>query len=355
MARKFDVSALTLSPDEVRDVAEVIVEQAFENGRLSDIHDIQTGISHQMQILFASRLGIGGKALTNCTPEEIAGLNFTQKYWNPALVAGRFTHCANDEHSLFKILKEATNVYPEFFNRLDSQELKLVIALLLTHIEESVLAKVWFSDTLADDYADTNGTGSGVFTNGTDFGVFNQFEGLFKQIFADASIPKHTIAKNAGVNYAAQELAAGEGHTILKSVYRKADSRLKSKANAVFLVTSDVFDNFLDTIEDKEFNGGIVTTLTDGREVVKYRNKVLINMESWKRNIEEFQDNGTKWNLPHRVVFTTPENIPVGTLSDGDMENLRSIFDEPNNLNIIDYGYFLDAKLGEGYMTSVAY
>ncbi len=352
---KFDVSALTLNPTEVSEVSEVIVEQAFVNGNLSSIHDIQTGISHKEQILFLSRMGIGGKALTNCTPAEIAGLNFTEKFWNPALVAGRFTHCANDENGLFKILKQASNVYPEFFNRLDSQELKLVVALMLTHMEESIQAKVWFSDTDADDYDDTNSTGTGVFTNGTDFGVFNQFEGLFKQIFADSAIPKYAITQNTGNSYANQTITDAQAFAIIKNVWANADSRLKSQADGQILVTSDIYYGYLNHIETTEGSGGITSMMVDGVNMITYRGVPVINMEHWTRNITEYQNNGTKLNLPHRAVYTTPGNIPIGTLSQSDLQNLRSIFDEVNNENIIDYGYFLDAKFGESYMASVAY
>ncbi len=347
---KFDVTSLTLNPKEVDDVSKVIVEQAFVNGNLSEEHDVQTGISYQEQILFASRMGIGGKALTNCTPAELEALKFTEKFWTPALVAGRFTHCANDENQLFKILKKASNVYPDFFNRLDSPELKLVVALLLTHIEESVRAKAWFSDTAADDV-----NGSGVFTAGADLDIFNQFDGLFKQIFADGTIPVTTIAKNAGVTYAGQAVTAAEAYAAIKGVWEKADSRLKSDPDGKIYVTPEIYYGFMDTVEDKEFNGGVVTTLLDGRQALSYRGVPIINMEHWGRNIKTFQDDGTVWNLPNRIVYTTPSNIPIGTLSEGDLQNLRSIFDEPNNVNILDYGYFLDAKFGESYMASVAY
>ena len=343
---KFDVSALTLNPDEVDNVQNVVVEKAFVSGRLSDNYDIQTGISHNQRIVFAAKMGIGGKALSSCTPAELASIVFTEKTWTPALTAGRFTHCANDENSLFKILKQASSVYPDWFDRDSSPELQLVGALILMSMEESVPAKAWFSDTAA---------AIPVFTAGTDLGIWNQFDGLWKQIFADAGIFRHTITKNAAATYVLQELAADEGITFLEKVFLGADSRLRGNPEAKFYCTGDIYDNFMTTVENKEFAGGIVRTLIDGRPGLSYHNIPIYKELIFDEVIRTHQDNGTKYNVPHRMVLTVPSNIPFGTLSTSDLDSLRSIFDEPNNLNIIDFGYFLDAKFGETYMASVAY
>jgi hypothetical protein len=350
MAAKFDVSALTLSQAEVTDIAKIIIEQAFVNSALAMEHEVLTGVAYDEQILFLDQMAIGGKALTGCTPAEIDGLVFSEKVWTPKLIAGRLTHCANDENQLFKILKKAQSVYPDFFDRQNSQEIKLLLALITTHIEESVRAKVWFSDTAAALIA-----GGGVFKAGTDVGIFNQFDGLFKQIFADATIPKVSITENAGLTYAAQKVASDDAVTYLESVYDNADSRLQSNPEAKFYLTPDIWTGLLKEIADKEANGGIVTTLTDGRKELTYMGIPVIRKNDWDRVIKTYQDNGTVYNIPNRIVLTTAGNIPVATLNEGDMQNLRSFYDQVTNSNYVDYGYYLDAKFGQSYMASVAY
>lgn len=346
MAQKFNVAALTLNPDEVTEVSAIVVEKAFVEGRLTENYDIQTGISHDQQIVFLAKMGISGKAMTACVPAELDALVFTEKTWTPKLVAGRSTHCANDENQLFKILKQARNVYPDHFDRSGSQELQMVAALILMSMEESIPAKAWFSDTVA---------AIPVFTAGTDLDIWNQFEGLWKQIFADAAIPVFAITKNLGANYAAQALAADEGRTILNKVYLQADSRLRGNSEAKFYVTGDLYDNFMTTVETVEGAGGIVKTLLDGRPGLSYHNIPIFRELVFDEVIKVHQDTGVKWNLPHRVCLTTPGNIPFGTLSTSDLAKLRSFFVEKDNANIIDFGYFLDAKFGESYMASVAY
>ena len=101
MATKFDITGLTLNPQEATEVSEAVVEQVFVQNDLNQINDIQTGIQMKEQIVFVGQLGIGGEALTGCTPAEQDALEFTQKYWDPALIAGRFTNCQNDLNKLF--------------------------------------------------------------------------------------------------------------------------------------------------------------------------------------------------------------------------------------------------------------
>lgn len=350
MATKFDVTGLVLNPDEVTNVSEIIVEKGFLSGKLSDNYDVHTGISHDQSIVFLASLGITGKALTSCTPAEIGGLVFTEKVWTPKLIAGRFSFCITDENQLIKWLKQAQKVYNDYFDRSNSTDLQMVAAAILMSMEESIPAKAWFSDTTADDYA-----GGGVFTNGTDLGLFNQFDGLFKQIFADAGIPVHAITQNAGASYVAQALPTDGGLAILTGVHDNADSRLTSDPQAKFYVTGDLYKNFLYTLANKEYNGGITKTIEDGRTQLQFLGIPIYEELMFDRIIKTYQDNGTKWNLPHRVVLTTQDNIPIGTLSTTDLDSLRTIFDEPNNVTLIDFGYFLDAKHGENYRTSVAY
>ena len=344
MATKIDVSALTLNAEEASAVSEVIVEKVFVQGELSAVHDIQTGIQHQTQIVFAGNLDVGGEALAGCTPAEQAALALTQKYWTPALVAGRFTHCANDMAQLTKIFRKAQKVEPDFYDRVSSEEMGLLVAKVTDSLKVSV------GDTAAAVQPGGNFTIAGF--NG---GLWNQFDGLWKQIFADADVPRATITENAGVTYVAQALGAGASETYLRSMYEGADARLLGDSDAQILVTRSIWDNYLTAIETKQATGGIIERLENGAVSMKYRGIPMILMNEWDRTIRKFQDDLTVHFRPHRAVMTTPSNIPIGTLSESDLQNFESFYDKKDKTNFVDYGYFLDAKFGESYMASVAY
>lgn len=350
MATKFDISALTLNPQEVTDVSAAVVEQVFIQNDLNEINDIQTGIQMKEQIVFVGQLGVGGEALTGCTPAEQDALVFTQKYWDPALIAGRFTNCQNDLNKLFKLFQKAEKANPDFFDKENKPEMNMLAAAIIESIKTSVHAKAWYSDTAADDFA-----GGGNFTNGTNLGLFNQIDGLWKQIFADGTAYRYTIAENAGVSYAAQALADGKGFTILKDLYNGADPRLLGNPDAKFVVTRSIWDNYLDYLESTQNSGGFIEVTEDGRQMLKYRGYPVIMNNEWDRLQNLYQNNGTVVFRPHRAVFTVPGNIPIGTLSETDLQSLESWYEKKDKSNIVDFAYFLDAKLLESYMIAVAY
>jgi hypothetical protein len=350
MATKIDVSALTLNAEEVTQVSEAIVEQVFIQGELSQIHDVQTGIQHQKQIVFVNNLDVSGEALTGCVPAEQGGLTLTEKFWTPALIAGRYTHCAADLNQLLKIYQKAQRANPDFFDRISSQELGMLTAKVIEALKVSVSAKAWLGDTAAAVQPGGNFT-----IVGFNAGLWNQFEGLFKQIFADATIPRYTIAENAGATYALQALAANKAQTIFQEMYEAADSRLLGSPDAQILVTRSIWDNYLKTTETTQGNGGILTRQEDGVISLNYRGIPVIKMNEWDRTIRKYQDDLTVHFRPHRAVMTTPSNIPLGTLSESDLNSLESFYDQTLKSNIVDFAYFLDAKFGESYMASVAY
>lgn len=351
MATKIDVSGLTLNTKEAEELSQLISQRIFVDTPLAKVHNIQTGIQMAQQIVFVDNLDVGGEALTNCTPAEQDGLTMTEKAWAPALIAGRFSHCANDLNVLLKIFAKAKRVEPDFYDRIDSQEMALLMAKITDALRVSISAKAWLGDSAAAVVG-----GGGVFTvAGFNAGLWTQVNGLWKQIFADGNIPRYTISKNAEASYAAQKLAAGTSETIFRSMYEDADSRLLGAEDAQFLCTRSIWDNHLTFIESKQYNGGIISRLEDGVTSMSYRGIPIIMMPEWDRTIRKYQDTTAKHNIPHRAILTTPGNIPLGTLNEGDLQNLESFYDKKDKTNYVDYGYYLDAVFGESYMASVAY
>lgn len=352
----FDVSQLTLNPTEVQEASELIVEKLWKKGRLAELFDIQTGIGNKTQIVGVKRIPIGGGAPSDgnggvgCIPKAIGNIATTQKYWDPAIVTGRLTYCAQDENRLFKILQKWTNVYPDFFEKIPDDVQAMIVALLLDHIETSVIAKAFFSDTAADTV--TNG---GVFEDGTDLSVFNQIDGIWKEVFADTSIPKYTIAKNAGATYADQKITNDEAYEAIESVFDEADERLKSDPEAIIYVTSDLFWGYAKKLAAIEASGGFTKTIIGGRQALQYMGKTIVNMVDWTEVIKTYQNDGTKYNLPHRIIFTVKENMPIGTMDKKDLAKLRNDYSVDQNAVLTDYGYSLDANFLESYLMSVAY
>jgi len=348
-----DAEDLTLNAKEVESVSDVIFERVFNDSDLSEYHDIETGINVTTQIVLAGLVGLLGKKATGCTPNEAEGFALREKFWEPVLEDFRLSHCQLDMPALLKIFKKAQKINPDFFDMVGSEEFGVIIAAVERAMIENIHRKVWFNDKTA-----ALATGGGVFTAGTDLGYFNSFDGLFKQIFSDVTAgatPRVTITANAGANYAAQALAADAALTIFEGLVTKADERLIADDEAFILTTRSVADNYRATLRNKNLGAGFLEVVEGGRPKLYFDGIEVKVRYDWDRYIKAYQNNGTKWNLPHRAFLVVKQNIPVGTLSVEDLAKLDVFYDRTLKTNFMDAAYTLDAKHLEPYLTVAAY
>lgn len=349
-----NADALTLNAREAETVSEVIFERVFNESDLAEYHEVETGIDVKTQIAFATRLGLLGKETTGCTPNEAGGFSLTEKFWTPVLEDFRLKHCQTDMPALLKLFRKSQRINPDFFDMVGTQELGVVIAAVESALIENIHRKVWFNDKNANIV----GTGNGVFTTGTDLGYFNSFDGLFKQIFTEVPTSATNyvaISKNAGASYAAQTLEANAAIGIFEKMVTKADERLVSADDAFILATRSLADNYRATLRNSNLGSGFLEVVEEGRPKLYFDGIEVKVRYDWDRYIKDYQNNGTKYNLPHRAVLTTKSNIPVGTLSEDDLTKLDVFYDKTLKTNIMDAVYSLDAKHLEPYMTVAAY
>lgn len=340
-------SAFSFNAEELKDWSKVIHEMTYADPELNKLHQIDEGIAHNTQIVFAGGLGLMGKAVSGCTPAEIAGISLTEKFWTPIREDFRLKHCSADVNAQDKLINQFAKMNPDFYNVIEGSASTLgnfLVASVVSGFNEELMRKVWFNDILADTIA--NG---GVLTNGTDKDYFNTFDGFWKQIVA-LGAPEVVITKNAGATYAAQELAAGESIAILKGLNNAADSRLKNDPNRQFYVTNTIFEGYLNDLEDNQVSGAGNTMITEnGQTTLKYRGIEVVNCDFIDRYIDAYENDGTKRNLPHRAVLSTPQNLRVGTLAAGDFGEVDAFYDRTLKSNFIDGVYSVDAKHLEDY------
>lgn len=345
----FNFDNVTLSPKEVQELSKIIFESTFTNPALSEMHSIVEGIDMKTQILLMSSMGLVGKAANGtCTPEDSdAGIVATQKYWENNQLDIRIPYCAKDLPELLKAFGQKTNKYDVE----GSEEIKMIATRLLEALDEAILRLVWFGDKDAK-----NVVSGGTITNGIDVDYFNSVDGIWKQIFAGVTagdIKKTAIPSNTGTTFSSQELTAGEALTALRKVYNQSDSRLKNHAEGIFIVTQSVYDNFMDKLEDAGLNAVGSLAINDG--VMTYRGKKIIVSDFMDRMITSYMSNGTKYNLPNRIVFTIPTNIPIGTLDQEEFKELSIWYDKTDRKVYTENIFSLDAKVLEEYLISVAY
>lgn len=356
MASLINNGTFTFNQEELKDWSKVIHELTFNDKELTELHDIETGVKYNQQIVFAGRMGLMGKAVVGCAPNEVDGLTLTEKSWTPIREDFRLTHCSADVNAQDKLVNQMSKMNPDFYNVIEGSQSSVgafLVERVLSAFKENLLRKAWFNDT-AVAVAPT-----GVLTAGTDVDYFNSFDGLWKQIFSEVGTGDKNyveIANNAGVDYDGQVLASGEGIAILKEMYKKADSRLKGHADKKFYVTTSVWDAYLDDLEDIQNQGAGNTMINENGQIsLTYRGIPLEQMDFMDRTIQEFEDNGTTYYRPNRAVLTIPSNLPIATLATDDWGTLEAFYDKVSKKNYIDGIYTIDAKHLQSYLTVAAY
>lgn len=349
MASLINVAGLTINPDESRDISKLIIERELVNSELSEIHEIELGITHKMQIAFAGRMVDSLKKAVGCVPNTGSGVTMSEKFWDPAIFDSRWEHCAADLNGLLKLFQKAQKINPDFYDRIDSQEMGVIYSLVEAMMRDTIPVKVWFSNKAAI---------AGDFKAGTDLALYNVIDGLFKQIFAEITVASSNyvaITQNAGASYAAQVLPVDAALDYLTKVVNARDSRLAEDPNAIILATRSIVDNYRNTLRTKTIGAGFLEVLENGKTQLYFDGIKVVTMYVWDRNIKGLLDNGIKLDKPHRIVLTTPSNIPVGTTSVDDFETLTSFYDQYRKSNVLDVAFSLDAKHLESYMTVAAY
>lgn len=361
----FDVSQLTLNPQEAQAFSEFIAARVVEQPALSEIHDIRNGVKMKQQIVIDGKLGKTGVAASadSCgRTSSGAKVQVTQKYWEPVRIEDLFENCQRDVNDLFKpyYLRDARN-YRELYNIEGSDQMMYMAKKIIDSITEGASRIAWFGDT---DVAAATGGSAGLKVAG-DAKFYNMLDGLWKQIFDDGAgspseqlIGRYTIAKNtpAGSPAAIADLSAGESVTIFEGLWAAAKPALRQDRNAVIMVTRPIFENYRQFLQSKGENFSIDYTM-EGIQALRWNGVRVINMETiWDKPMEDFEyTTGGLAFLPYRAVFTSPDNIPVATLEEGDLDSLESWYNQDERKNKFAYGYTIDAKVIDEEHIVVAY
>jgi hypothetical protein len=362
MANGIDLSALTMNPIEVKDLQDFIIERVYNRPEFQAIHGtLRQDLKMKEQIVFASQFGKTGlKGDSTCTrkstpPESTA----TQKYWEPQGIEDTLVHCNKELDQLFKAYFGKITKYREEYE-IEGSDLEIFFSILM---EESMVATRWRAIWYADLNVAAAGAGTSGLVSAGDIPYYNYFDGLWEQIFdavAAVTLNRYTIALNAQVTKAAQLALTADlaKDTYFEEVLKLADPRLKAHEDARMYVTGEIWENYRQSLQNSGENFTIEFT-TEGFRQLKWNRYPIINMETiWDLETrEDFVDNTTNnaYDNPNRIVFTIPENIPVGTLNDNDFNELETWYERKDRTNYIAYGFSLDSKLLEEYMAVVAY
>ncbi len=348
-----DLEELTLNPEEARSSSEMIIREFEQLPEIRDLHDIQTGIERETFIPIvgeiSEELGQCLEGLGCNVPEEEASIVFSQKKWHPKSIGTRLKHCMKTTNPLFKVFKKKLN-HLESWDGTGSEEVAFIEERVLQALKKMVLRYSQWGDTdiTVDDL-----------TAGLDVSKFNCIDGVWKQIFQGVTAGKITrveIAENAGATYNAQNtLDEQRAWKVMRDLYNKSNPAILEMPGVAFFMTRSMFNNWVDFRESKGFDvccEGPEKALSSVRQ---YRGIPIKVINYWDTSIKKFFNNGTKLNLPNRVILSATSNMPIGTEDENSLSNLDSFYWKKDKANYVDIAFSLDTNVLLEDLISVAY
>lgn len=346
----FDPSLITFNGEEVSDISQILFEKQLQNPSLDFLHSIDEGIKAKKQIVIMGQLnGLLGGQSGGCDPTAASNtITPSEKFWDLATISDRLEFCYKELLPSFlnwtiKNGVEAADI-TDFVNFIVDNVLSNALA-------EAIFRNAWFGDTAA---AETTDSPVGVITPGIGLQYFNKMDGLWKQLFAVGAADSDRITsglatKNGLATFALQKFNQTDttnkvAINVLDLMLTDADLALRQSEGLRFYSTQSFFDQYKRELKfaniaftTEVVENGLIAIKSDGLDVIA--------IPLMDKIIKNYQSDGTRYHLPHRVALSTKEVLRIGTESVGTFNEFDIFYDKKSKKVIVDFELGLDAKV----------
>ena len=352
MAKYFE--NIPLQPENLRSLRDAIIKEVLEDENIRQVLTIRK-VRNGEPLATIGEMDAVGHAGAGCNPtfEEI-GINNALKRWALKAweIALKICYTNLEETIAEYCLKEGT----EIGDLTGTDFMAIYLELLATQMKRMIWRLAWFGDTAAKTI--TNG---GVVTDGTDITLMTANDGLFKRLFAIGTAnPSQVtaIAANSAASYAAQTAAIrtqGAATALVDSILLDANSMINLRGDAVLLMNKKLADALTYDVKREYKEIMPWDRVFDGFYVSYYDGVKVASIATWDYMINAYENTGTAWNKPFRVVYTTPQNLRVGCDANDPISDLDIWFNKDERMNKIYATGKLDTLVAEDERVHLAY
>lgn len=348
-------------------LSEVLFQETYSNPDLASVFNIKTGIKGQTQIGILSKIqtGLSGYNRSACdVTADTSTYTGSSKTWVPKYVSSRNSTCWDTFSGTFFQWGFKNGIAREDLT--DTDWATFMSEVLPHEINETIMRVAWFNDTAA-----VAGTDNNISVGNLKY--FTVIDGIWKQLYAivTASAARLTVnttvqTRNAAASFAAQAFTTADvtnkiATALLDSMYYGADMTLRSrpKSELAFYVTQTVADQYEKELKANATIPLSYTRIETGIDVLMSNGIKVIPMNFWDRMITGYfakAATNLASYLPHRALLTTAsDNLMIGTEDTTNMNSFDMFYDKATKANIVDYGVFMDAKVGHDLGVQLGY
>lgn len=352
MAKYF--TNIPLQPENLKSLKEALIKEVLEDENIRQVLTIKKVRSGE-PLAIIGEMDAVGHAGAGCNPnyDEI-GIGNALKRWALEAWEIALSICyQNLEETIAEYcLKEGTAIA----DLTGTDFMAIYLDMLSTQMKRMLWRFAWFGDKNADTVA--NG---GVITNGTDLTLINNNDGLFVRLFAiGTNDPTQVtaIAANSQASYSAQKAAIrtqGVATTLVDTILMDANPMINANGEAVLIMNKGLADAL--AMDIKKVYNQIMPweKIFDGVYVGYYGGVKVISVATWDYMINTYENTGSAWNKPYRVVFANPKNLLVGCDAAEPISDLDIWFEKKDRTNYIYATGKLDTLVGIDKNVHLAY
>jgi len=337
----FTLSIFDTPRDQIQDIRDAVLATPFTNPELTSNHRVIDGISVEKEIPVFDRgflmLGDGTECVTTTT--DVTMPSVARKVWTPTELGYRLSFCSSDFNKFFSYMKA------QGYNKLDLTQAQFWgwLADYIGENHQQELHRVtWFDDT---DAAATTASPAGVINSATKVPFYNQFDGLWKQIFTINAANADTYVEVPANSASGQALSAQAAYDMLDAMYNAASIRLMAdRSQLKFYVTDSVVRAFESYLRSQAVNSSfeLIQRTQDG---LAFSGIPLVTMPNWDVTIDNDMNVAGVKDKPHRALLTRPDNIPIGTETESNLTEMTTFYDRYQKKAFIDVFFLFDAKV----------
>lgn len=346
-----------ITPDNgaVRELSRLVFLEVLQADRIGTLLDIHRNVYNGDKLGLVGEFGMLGKAGVGCSP--VYGndaINTAEKVWDIKAWEIAEQLCYKDiENTLVKYtLESGTNIGDLTANDyLD----EIIVPRLELAMMKMYIRLAFFGDKDAENVTD-----GGIIKNGVDTSYFTLIDGIFKQLYAGVTAgttKRVAIAANSESKIAAQLAAINsEARTALDNMIAAASPRLRQASDQVIYVTQ-AFATGYEAQQLSNCCGSDLawTALFAGIRETTYRGIRIRVVPMFDEIIQNYEGNGTAYNLPFRAIYTTERNLALGVNGTDEFAELDIFFDRTTRLNHIYATDKMGAMVIDESMAVIAY
>jgi len=334
---------LHFTAEQLTSLNEFVVTAVLEAPTLRSYASIITGIKNDRRIgIIPGTFGLVGKAAQGCDPEPQCYEDVAiEKTWEPRYIEFLLDMCVTElADSLLKYYVDCTNVY----DLTKTEIFAFIQSIFVRDLPKMVFRYAWFGDQAAANWP------VGVITPGTDVNFFNVINGFWQQfavIYAANPLQLNAMPGNNQATYALQGTVATPllTYNAVNALIDNAIPELAVQPDRILIVTQSIMQRLRRQLQALGTAFQDYKLSTNGLEFATWDGIPLLSFPLLDQMIRAYENNGVRWNDPHRVVYTTLSNLVIGMACTSLFENLNSFYDPMSRKNRLEASDAFDAKI----------